>query len=78
MSHLRIAVRQCYGWSLPYGVSIHPDEDFDSHGQIKNQKLLLRLATLGRDVVVYGQMIWEQFNRDLASAESETFAAKYR
>ena len=23
MDHLRTAVRRCYGWSLPYGVSIH-------------------------------------------------------
>jgi len=78
MSHMRSAVRQCYGWSLPYGLCIHPDEDFDAQGQLKNPRLVSRLAMLGRDLVVYGQMIWEQFQRDLASTEQETFAAKYR
>ena len=29
MDQLRTAVRQCYGWSLPYGVATHGAEDFD-------------------------------------------------
>ena len=30
MDQMRTAVRQCYGWSLPYGVSVHGEHDFDS------------------------------------------------
>ena len=34
MEGMRLAVRQCYGWSLPYGLSIHGKYDFDAeHGQ---------------------------------------------
>ncbi|MGA7975721.1 MAG: NAD(P)H-dependent oxidoreductase [Nitrososphaeraceae archaeon] len=29
MDQMRTAVRQCYGWSMPYGISIHGDHDFD-------------------------------------------------
>lgn len=28
MDQMRTAVRQCYGWSLPYGVSINGEQDF--------------------------------------------------
>jgi NAD(P)H-dependent FMN reductase len=29
MDQMRTSVRQCYGWSMPYGISIHGDHDFD-------------------------------------------------
>jgi hypothetical protein len=36
MDQLRTAVRQRYGWSMPYGVSINEDQDFDANGDICN------------------------------------------
>ena len=78
MDQMRTAVRQCYGWSLPYGVSINPDEDFSSKGEITNSGLSLRIEMLARDLAVYGQIIHDQFLYDLSGNEAATFAAHYR
>ena len=78
MDQMRTAVRQCYGWSLPYGVSFHDSEDFDAGGNIINDKVLLRLQILARDIVVYGDLITRQFQHDLQGDTLDTFAARYR
>jgi len=78
MDQMRTAVRQCYGWSMPYGVSTHGEHDFDGGGKITNARLEKRLDMLGRDVVVYGTMIRQQFVRDLHGDDADTFAARYR
>src|ERR1051325_285274 len=78
MDQMRTAVRQCYGWSLPYGVSFNGGQDFDDAGQVKNAQLAHRLRMLARDTVVYGTLIREQFRRDLESDVVDTFAARYR
>lgn len=78
MDHLRTAVRQCYGWSLPYGVSLHGEQDFDMTGEIINPRLAHRLTMLSRDLVVYGALLRGQFDRDLRDKHPDTFAARYR
>lgn len=78
MDQMRTAVRQCYGWSLPYGVSVNGEEDFNEEGEIINQLLDKRLKILARDLVVYGTLIREQFLRDISTDVSDTFAARYR
>jgi len=78
MEQMRVAVRQCYGWSLPYGVAVHSDSDFASTGDLKNEKLERRLRMLGRDLVIYGSLLRDQFRRDVRSDESSTFASRYR
>ncbi len=78
MDQMRTAVRQCYGWSLPYGVSVHGEQDFDPQGRVTNNQLARRLRMLGRDLIVYGSLIRGQFEVDLADAAAETFAARYR
>ncbi len=78
MDQMRTAVRQCYGWSMPYGVSVNSDQDFDKQGNMTNQKIISRIETIGRDLVVYGSIIAEQYKKDLESEESNTFAARYR
>jgi len=78
MDQMRTAVRQCYGWSLPYGVSVNGEEDFNGEGEIINQLLDKRLKILARDLVVYGSLIREQFLRDISTDVSDTFAARYR
>lgn len=77
MDQMRTAVRQCYAWSLPYGVSINDKEDLDSSGQIANKKLKSRLEMLARDLVVYGGLIYWQFTQDKNSSEINTFAYHY-
>ncbi|MEO9363311.1 MAG: NAD(P)H-dependent oxidoreductase [Nitrososphaera sp.] len=77
MDQMRTAVRQCYGWSLPYGVSVNGEQDFAS-GQLSNARIEQRLKMMGRDLVTYGRLIRGQFLQDLAGSDSETFAARYR
>ena len=77
MDQMRTAVRQCYGWSLPYGISVN-GEDFNEDGELVNSLLAKRLRMLARDLIVYGKLIRAQFLHDLSSKESDTFAARYR
>jgi FMN reductase len=77
MDQMRTAVRQCYGWSLPYGVSVHGKEDFNRFGAVSNPRLASRFRMVARDLVVYGAMIRSQFRRDLIDRESQTFASRY-
>jgi NAD(P)H-dependent FMN reductase len=77
MDQIHTAVRQCYGWSLPYGVSVNGEQDF-ANGQISNAELSKRLEMMSRDLVVYGRLIKRQFACDLGSSDPDTFAARYR
>ncbi|QMU55153.1 MAG: NADPH-dependent oxidoreductase [Nitrosopumilus sp.] len=78
MDQMRTAIRQCYGWSMPYGVSVNSDQDFDKQGNVTGKNILSRIETLGRDLTVYGSLIATQYQKDLQSEESDTFAAHYR
>ncbi len=78
MDQMRTAVRQCYGWSLPYGISVNGEEDFNDMGKMVNKLLAKRIKMLARDLVVYGTLIRGQFLQDMASKESDTFVARYR
>lgn len=77
MDQMRTAVRQCYGWSMPYGISVNGDEDFEN-GEIKNLKLKSRLVMLSRDLGVYGETLRTQFLQDIQNNVSETFAYRYK
>jgi len=78
MDQMRTAIRQCSGWSMPYGISINGDEDFDENRNIINDQLNSKLAMLARDLTVYGKLIKEQFTADLNATNSDTFASNYR
>jgi len=79
MDQMRTAVRQCYGWSIPYGISINPEADFNDKKEVINRKLWSRLDMLARDLVVYGKLIRKQFVNDLLpNAPVNTFAAYYK
>ncbi len=76
---MRTAVRQCYGWSMPYNISINGEKDFDSKGNLTNSALAKRIKMLARDLVTYGTLIRRQFLEDVANQEiSDTFATHYR
>ena len=79
MDQMRTAVRQCYGWSIPYGISINPEDDFNDKKVVINRKLWSRLDMLARDLVVYGKLIRKQFVNDLLqNTPVNTFAAYYK
>ena len=77
MDQMRTAVRQCYGWSMPYGVSVNSEQDFRG-GEIINSRLSGRLQMLGRDLTVYGMLLRNQFKNDLTGTEQDTFATRFR
>ena len=77
MDQMRTAVRQCYGWSLPYGISIHGDHDFNRSGNVTNESLLSRLEMLARDLVVYSKLLRRQFLDDVNNGEQFSFAKYY-
>jgi NAD(P)H-dependent FMN reductase len=77
MEQMRTAVRQCYGWSMPYGVSVNGEQDFKA-GEIANERIANRVKMMSRDLVVYGTLLHGQFVSDLGTADPDTFAARYR
>jgi len=73
---LRTAARQCYAWTLPYGVAFAEDTDVRD-GQIASDALKQRLEMLVRDLTVYGDLLARQRRADLAGTEPG-FLARHR
>ena len=73
---LRTVARQCYAWSLPYGISFADDADVKG-GKIVSEQLLERLEMMVRDVRVYGGLLGRQRRKDLAGKEAG-FLARHR
>src|SRR6185369_2076793 len=51
---LRTVARQCYAWSLPYGVSFVDREDVKD-GMVVSDSLKKRLEMFAHDIRVYGE-----------------------
>jgi NAD(P)H-dependent FMN reductase len=73
---LRTVARQCYAWTLPYGLSFVEDVDVKD-GQIASDALRQRLTMLVRDLRVYGELFARQRCADLAGSEPG-FLARHR
>jgi NAD(P)H-dependent FMN reductase len=73
---LRTVARQCYAWSLPYGVSFTENVDV-KEGHIVSEALTRRLDMLRHDVRVYGRLLADQRTRDLTGNEPG-FMARWR
>ncbi len=73
---LRTVARQCYAWTLPYGVAFSEDEDVRD-GHIVSAALKERLAMLVRDARVYGALLANQRRADLAGTDPG-FLARHR
>jgi FMN reductase len=73
---LRTVARQCYAWTLPYGVSFTEDVDVND-GQIASDALKQRLKMLVRDLRTYGELLARQRRTDLAGTEPG-FLARHR
>jgi FMN reductase len=72
---LRTVARQCYAWTLPYGVSFIEDDVKDA--EIINDSLKNRLEMMVRDVRVYGELLGRQRRADLGGNEPG-FLARHR
>jgi len=73
---LRTVARQCYAWTLPYGVSFSEDADVKESGEF-SQPLRQRLDMMIRDVRVYGELLGRQRRADLVGTEPG-FLARHR
>src|SRR6266853_1228208 len=73
---LRTVARQCYAWTLPYGVGFTADTDVKG-GQIASDAFKKRLEMMNRDICVYGELLARQRRADLA-ATGPGFLARYR
>jgi len=65
---LRTVARQCYAWSLPYGVSFAEGADVKD-GQIVGEQFRKRLEMMIRDTRIYGQLLANQRRSDLAGTD---------
>jgi NAD(P)H-dependent FMN reductase len=65
---IRTVARQCYAWSLPYGVAFAEKQDV-ADGQIVSEAFQSRLEMFVRDTRVYGELLATQRRRDLAGNE---------
>ena len=73
---MRTVARQCYAWSLPYGVSFSENTDV-KNGEIINEQFKSRIEMFVRDIVVYGKILAAQRRADLAGTEVG-FLARHR
>lgn len=73
---LRTVARQCYAWTLPYGVGFTEDVDVKA-GQIVSESLQKRLDMLVRDTRIYGHLLARQRRADLTGTEPG-FLARHR
>jgi FMN reductase len=73
---LRTIARQCYAWTLPYGVAFTEEVDVKD-GQIVSETLRNRLQMLIRDARVYGQVLARQRREDLVGTDPG-FLARHR
>ncbi len=73
---LRTIARQCYAWTLPYGISFAEGTDVEN-GKIVNEAFRQRLEMMLRDARIYGLLIAKQRLADLAGDEPG-FLARHR
>lgn len=73
---LRTVARQCYAWTLPYGVAFADTIDVKDN-QIVSDALKQRLEMMVHDVRVYGALIAQQRKHDLAGT-TPGFLARHR
>jgi len=73
---LRTVARQCYAWTLPYGISFAENTDFKD-GQVASGAFEKRLEMMIRDARVYGSLIAHQRQTDL-KCQDHCFMARHR
>jgi FMN reductase len=76
LDQLRTVARQCYAWTLPYGVSFSEKEDVRA-GRIVGEPFRRRLDMMLRDACVYGRLLAEQRRADLAGSD-HGFMSRHR
>src|SRR5205814_7413256 len=73
---LRTVARQCYAWTLPYGIAFAENTDLKD-GKIASGAFEKRLEMMIRDARVYGKIIAQQRHADL-KCQDHCFMARHR
>jgi FMN reductase len=73
---LRTIARQCYAWTLPYGISFSDSADLKD-GQIASDTFKKRLEMMLRDTRVYGKLLAQQRRDDLTCTD-HCFMSRHR
>ena len=73
---MRTVARQCYAWSMPYGISFADREDLKD-GKVASESLKKRLEMFAHDIQVYGEVLAKQRRTDLAGS-NPGFMARHR
>jgi NAD(P)H-dependent FMN reductase len=73
---LRTVARQCYAWTMPYGMSFADQMDV-KEGKIVSEAFRQRLQMFVHDIYRYGQLLAQQRSLDLKGAEPG-FLARWR
>ena len=73
---LRTVARQCYAWSLPYGISFSEREDLKD-GRVSSEALSKRLEMMAYDISNYGAVLAAQRANDLTDTHPG-FMARHR
>jgi len=73
---LRTVARQCYAWSLPYGMAFSENVDWKD-GAVLGEMFGKRIEMFVRDIAIYGRLLANQRRADLAGADP-CFMAKHR
>jgi FMN reductase len=76
IDQLRTVARQCYAWTLPYGVSVAATNEVKD-GEAVASALVQRLEMLVADIQVYGMLLATQRLADLAGTRPG-FLARWR
>jgi NAD(P)H-dependent FMN reductase len=74
---LRTVARQCYAWTLPYGISFAENTDMKDGQIVTDGPFEKRLEMMIRDTHVYGSLIAKQRAADL-KGQDHTFMARHR
>jgi len=74
---LRTVARQCYAWTLPYGISFAENTDMKDGKIIESGPFEKRLEMMIRDTHVYGHLLAEQRAADL-QGQDHCFMARHR
>jgi NAD(P)H-dependent FMN reductase len=74
---LRTVARQCYAWTLPYGISFADNTDMKDGQVITDGPFEKRLEMMIRDAHVYGNLIAKQRAADL-KGQDHCFMARHR
>ncbi len=73
---MRTVARQCYAWSLPYGLSFIDGEDVKGR-LIVSKAFADRMTMMAHDIAVYGRVLTQQRKADL-EGKDPTFLARHR